>query len=159
MELFKKQTGVNLVHVPYKGLGPAVVGLLAGNVTVMFSQLAAVRAYIDSGKLRAIAVAGKERTQAMPNLPTIAESGVAGLAGFDVNPWFGFVAPAGTPPKIVAKLSAEIGKITRMPDVRRTLAPMGAELASDTPDKFGAFIRSEIVKWAKVVKAAGLKAN
>lgn len=157
MELFKRMTGINMVHAPYRGLGPAVSGLLGGDTSVMFAQLAAVRAHILSGKLRALAVAGKERTQAMPELPTIAESGLAD--GFDVNPWFGIVAPAGTPKDILVKLSTEIGKITRQADVKMRLAPLGAELASDTPDEFAAFIRSEIVKWAAVVKASGARVN
>ena len=154
MELFKTMAGVDLVHVPYRGLGPAVIDLAGGKVSVMFAQLAAVRRYIDAGKLRALGVAGKQRSQAMPDLPTVAESG---LVGFDVNPWFGIVAPGGTPKDVVAKLSAEIGKITRLPEVKEKLSPLGAELAANTPEEFAAFISSEIAKWAKVVKDSGAR--
>jgi tripartite-type tricarboxylate transporter receptor subunit TctC len=154
MELFKTMAGVDLAHVPYRGLGPAVIDLVSGNVSVMFAQLAAVRRHVDAGKLRALGVAGKQRSQAMPDLPTVAESG---LVGFDVNPWFGIVAPGGTPKNIVAKLGAEIGKITRLPEVKEKLSPLGAELAANTPEEFAAFIGSEIAKWAKVVKDSGAK--
>ncbi|OFZ86118.1 MAG: hypothetical protein A2V78_00245 [Betaproteobacteria bacterium RBG_16_64_18] len=156
MELFKTMAGVDLVHVPYRGLGPAVIDLVGGKVSVMFAQLAAVRRHIDAGKLRAIGVAGKERSQAVPDLPTVAESG---FAGFDVNPWFGIVAPGGTPKDILAKLSAEIGKITRLPEVKKKLSPFGAEFVSNTPEEFAAFMNSEVAKWAKVVKSAGVRVD
>lgn len=156
MELFKTMAGIDMVHVPYKGLGPAVKDLIGGNVSVMFAQLAAVRPYVLTGRLRALAVAGGQRSQAMPELPTIAESG---LPGFEVNPWFGVVAPAGTPKEIVAKLSAEIGNITRRPEVKEKLSPVGAELVSNTPEEFTAFLKTEIVKWAKVVKTSGARVD
>lgn len=156
MELLKTRAGIDMVHVPYRGLGPAVVDLVGGKVSLMFAQLAAVRQHIAAGKLRALAVAGKRRSEAMPDLPTVAESG---FAGFDVNPWFGIVAPGKTPKDIVAKLSAEIGKIVRLPEVKEKLAPLGVELASNTPEEFAAFINLEMAKWAKVVKASGAKVD
>ena len=156
MELLKTRANIDVVHVPYRGLGPAVIDLVGGKVSVMFAQLAAVRPHVVAGKLRALGVAGAQRSQAMPDLLTIAESG---YAGFDVNPWFGIVAPGGTPKDIVAKLSAEIGKITRLPEVKEKLTPLGAELATNAPEEFAAFIGSEIAKWAKVVQASGARVD
>ena len=107
MELFKTTADINLVHIPYKGIGPGATDLLSGQVSLMFLQMAVARPHILAGKLRALGVAGSQRSQAMPNLPTVAE---AGLPGFDVTPWFGIVAPGGTPPEVVSRLSGEIGR-------------------------------------------------
>ena len=137
MELFKSTAGIPLVHVPYKGIAPASTDLL-------------------SGRLRALAVAGSRRSEALPDVATVAE---AGLPGFEVNPWFGVVAPAGTPADIVAKLSSEVGRIMRLPDVKERIATQGGEPAANTPDEFGAFLRSEILKWAKVAKDSGARVD
>jgi len=155
-ELFKTMAGIELVHVPYKGVGPATNDLLGGQVSLMFLQLAIARQHIVAGKLRALAVAGAKRSQAMPDLPTVAE---AGVPGFDVNPWFGIVTRGESPKDIVAKLSAEIGRILRLPEVSERLSSQGAEIAANTPEQFAAFIRAEIGKWAKVVKDSGARVD
>jgi tripartite-type tricarboxylate transporter receptor subunit TctC len=156
MELFKTMAGVNMVHVPYKGIGPASNDLLGGQVSLMFLQMAVARPLILAGKLRALAVAGGQRSQAMPELPTVAE---AGLPGFDVNPWFGIITRADTPKDIVAKLSTEIGNIMRLPEVKERLSSQGGEPVTDTPEEFTAFVKSEIVKWSKVVKESGARVD
>lgn len=156
MELFKTMAGVNMVHVPYKGIGPASTDLIGGRVSLMFLQMAVARPQILAGKLRALAVAGGQRTQAMPELPTVAE---AGLPGFDVNPWFGVVTRAETPRDIVARLSAEIGKIMQLSEVKERLSSQGGESITNTPEEFTTFLNAEIVKWAKVVKESGARVD
>ena len=156
MELFKTAAGISLLHIPYKGIGPAAADLVSGQVSLMFLQMAIARPHILAGRLRALGVAGNQRSQAMPQLPTLSE---AGLPGFDVNPWFGVVAPAGTPPETVAKLGNEIGRIMRLPEVTQRLSAQGGEPITNTPEEFGAFIKTEILKWAKVVKDSGARAD
>ena len=154
LELFKSRAGINLVHVPYKGNGPATADLLGGQISAMFLQYAIAKPHIDSGKLRVLATPSGKRSPAMPDVPTIAESG---LPGFDVQPWFGIVAPASTPPAIVERLNAEIAKVMQRPDVKEKLAAVGAAPAISTPQEFGKFIDSEITRWAAVVKVSGAK--
>ncbi|MSP96832.1 MAG: tripartite tricarboxylate transporter substrate binding protein [Betaproteobacteria bacterium] len=156
MELFKTTAGISLVHVPYKGIAPAGTDLLSGQVSLMFLQMALARPHILSGRLRALAVAGGQRSAALPDVPTLAE---AGLPGVEVNPWFGVVAPAGTPPDIVARLSVEIGRIMRLAEVRERISAQGGEPVSSTPEEFRAFVKAEIVKWAGVVKASGARVD
>jgi tripartite-type tricarboxylate transporter receptor subunit TctC len=156
MELFRTTAGIRLTHIPYKGIGPGATDLLSGQVSLMFLQMAIARPHIVAGKLRALGVAGSQRSQAMPELPTLDE---AGLPGFEVSPWFGIVAPAGTPAEIVARLSGEIGRIMRLPDVNERLAPQGGEPVTNSPEQFGAFIRAEMTKWAKVVKESGARVD
>jgi tripartite-type tricarboxylate transporter receptor subunit TctC len=132
------------------------MALLAGQVSVMFAQMPIVRPHILSGKLRALAVASEVRSQAMPDLPTVAE---AGFPGFKVDVWFGVVAPAGTPSGIVSRLSSEIGKIMRMPDVRERLVPEGAEPAAGSPEAFAALIRRDIANSAELVRKAGARVD
>ena len=154
MELFRTAAGINLIHIPYKGIGPGATDLLSGQVSLMFLQMAIARPHILAGRLRALGVAGSQRSQALPDLPTLDE---AGLPGFDVTPWFGVVAPAGTPPEVIAKLSAEIGRIMRLPDVKERLSTQGGEPVTNTPEEFGMFIKAEIVKWAKGVRESGAR--
>ena len=156
LELFKSRAGINVLHVPYKGNGPAMTDLLGGQVSAMFLQYAVARPQIAAGKLRVIGTPSGKRSPAIPDVPTIAESG---LAGFDVEPWFGIMAPAATPAPIVAKLNAEITKVMRQPEVRKQLADQGAEAVTTTPEQFGSFIASEIARWAVVVKESGAKAE
>jgi tripartite-type tricarboxylate transporter receptor subunit TctC len=151
-EAFKIATGVDMQHVPYKGSGPALTDLMGGQVQLMFDSLPSSISHVKSGKLRAIAVTTGKRSSALPNVPTIAESGVP---GFDISTWYGVWAPAGTPKEIVGKLSGEIAKIFKMPDVRERLAGLGAEPVGNSPDEFAAYCRSELAKWAKIVKASG----
>ncbi len=156
-ELFKAMAGVQMVHIPYKGAAPAMADLLAGQVQLMFDNLANSLPNVKAGRLRALAVTTLARSPAMPDLPTIAESG---LPGFDLTTWFGLMAPAGTPPEIVARLNAEIVRALNAKDMRERLQKMGAEpLAVNTPEHFAAFIRAEAEKYAKVVKDSGAKVD
>ena len=156
LELFKLRAGIDVLHVPYKGIGPAASDLLGGQVSAMFLQYAVAKPQIAAGKLRILGTASGKRSPTMPDVPTIAESG---LPGFDVQPWFGIVAPAATPAPIVANLNAEIAKVMRQPDVKKQLADQGAEAVTSAPAEFGSFIDSEIIRWAKVVKESGAKAD
>jgi tripartite-type tricarboxylate transporter receptor subunit TctC len=156
-ELFKTMAGVDMVHIPYKGAAPATTDLLAGQVQLMFDNLANALPNVKAGKLRALAVTTLARSPAVPDLPTIAESG---LPGFDLTTWFGLLVPAGTPPEIVAKLNAEVVRALNSNDMRERLQRMGAEPpANNTPEHFAAFIRSEAAKYAKVVKSSGAKVD
>ena len=163
-ELFKTMTGVNMVHVPYKGSAPAITDLIGGQVQVMFDNLPSSLQQIKAGKLRAIAVTSAQRSPALPDLPTIAESG---LPGFEATSWFGVLAPAGTPPAIINRLNAEINKWLQSPDGKEKLLAQGALIeprgesvtAGGSPEQFAAFIRSETDKWAKVIKASGAKVD
>jgi len=156
-ELFKTMAGVDMVHIPYKGAAPATTDLLAGQVQLMFDNLANALPNVKAGKLRALAVTTLARSPAVPELPTIAESG---LPGFDLSTWFGLLVPAGTPPEIVAKLNAEVVRALNASDMRERLQRMGAEPpANNTPEHFAVFIRSEAAKYAKVVKSSGAKVD
>ncbi len=154
LELFKTRAEVDLVHVPYKGNGPASAGLLGGQVTGMYLQYAVAKPHITAGKLRALATPSGKRLPGMPELPTIAESG---LPGFDVEPWFGVVAPAGTPTAIVQRLNAAIAKVLQQPNVTERLASVSASPSPLTAPEFARFIDSEVTRWADVVKKSGAK--
>lgn len=153
-ELFKMMTGVNILHVPYKGSAPALIGLLSGEVSVMFDNLTPSMAHIRSGRLRPIAITTATRYPGLPDLPTVAESGVP---GYEASSWFGVVVPAGTPREIVMRLNTELNRALNLPDMRERFAEQGAIPAPGTPEDFAVWIRSEIAKWAKVVKASGAK--
>ncbi len=155
-ELFKAMAGVNLIHIPYKGSPQAVIDLMAGEVALMFSPSSTVLPHVKSGRLRALAVTTASRLPSLPELPTVAESG---LKGYETLTWFGFVAPAKTPPAIVARLNAEIVKVLAMPEVRSQFAAQGIETLGGTPEQFAAYIREEIAKWAKVIRLSGAKAD
>jgi len=154
MELFKGMTGVDWMHIPYKGGAPAMIDLLGGQVQVMFNNLVELAPHIKAGKLRALAVATPKRISAMPDLPTVAE---AGVPGYEVLLWYGMVAPAGTPKEIIKKLNTEILKIQQMADVKERLDKMGAEPIDYTPEQMADYIKVEMAKWAKVIKDAGVK--
>jgi len=155
-ELFKVDTGTDIVHVPYKGGAPATQALLAGDTQFMFDNLANAMPQVKAGKLKALAVTTAERSKLAPELPTMAE---AGLSGFDISTWFGLLAPAGTPKDVIAKWNAEVGKILNSPDMRERLTAQGAEPAPTTPEQFAAFIQSEIPKYARIVKISGAKVD
>lgn len=155
-ELFKVMANVDIVHVPYKGGGPALTDVIAGHVQLLFNTSTSTVPFLKSGKLRALAVTGAQRSPGMRELPTVAESG---LPGFDVGVWFGLVAPARTPRTIIEKLNREIARISRLPEAREQFAAQGADPVGSTPLEFGQHIRSEVAKWAKVAKAANLKAD
>jgi tripartite-type tricarboxylate transporter receptor subunit TctC len=153
-ELFKLLAKVDMVHVPYKGGGPAVADLVSGQVMMTFGNLTTVLPFAHAGRVRALAVTSAKRSPAIPELPTMAE---AGVPGFEAATWNGLVAPAATPKDIVAKLNADIVKVLNMPDTRAKLASNGLEPIGDTPAAFSAHIANEIARWAKVVKAAHIR--
>lgn len=153
-ELFKSMAGVDLVHVPYKGNTPAFVDLISGQVSLSFPTIPSALPHVQAGRLRALAVTSRKRSAVMPQLPTIAESG---LPGYDTSSWFGMLAPAGTPREIVRKLQQESAKVLQLRDVREKLLSQGLEPVGSTPEEFAATIESEIAKWAKVVKASGAR--
>ena len=155
-ELFNAMAGVRMVHIPYKGSPPAVTDLLAGEVALMFSPSSTVLPHVKTGRLRALAVTTAARLPSLPELPTVAESG---LKGYETITWFGFVAPAKTPQAIVARLNAEIVKVLALPEVRKPFAIQGIEVIGGTPEQFASYIRDEITKWAKVIRLSGAKAD
>jgi tripartite-type tricarboxylate transporter receptor subunit TctC len=153
-EMFKMLTAVDIVHVPYKGSGPALADLLGGQVDVMFDNLTSSIGHIRSGKLRALAVTTVTRYPELPDVPTMQE---AGVAGYEATAWFGIMVPKGTPREIVMRINGEVNKALAQADVKEKLALQGALARAWTPEEFGSFIHNEIVKWAKVVKASGAK--
>lgn len=155
-ELFKSTAGVNMVHVPYKGVGLAMNDLLGGQIQLMFSNLLSSLPHVKAGKLRALAVTTAKRSSAAPDLPTIAE---AGLRGYEAANWFGVLAPAATPKQVVAKLNGDIVKVLQMPDVRNRLSSQGADPVGSTPQQFAAYIKAEIARWKTVIRNAGIKAD
>jgi tripartite-type tricarboxylate transporter receptor subunit TctC len=154
LELFKTRAGIDVLHVPYKGNGPLATALLGGEVSATFLQYALVRPHIATGKLRVLGTPSGTRSPALSDVPTLAESG---LPGFDVQPWFGIVAPKGTPAAVVARLNTEIGTVMRDPEVRKLLADNAAEAVATSPEDFGRFIAAEVERWAKVVRESGAR--
>jgi tripartite-type tricarboxylate transporter receptor subunit TctC len=152
-ELFNTMAGVQMVHVPYKGGGPAFTDLLGGQVQLFFATMPAAMPFVKAGKLRPLAVTSSQRSATLPDLPTIAESG---LPGYSAVTWYGLLAPRGTPPEVVQRVSREINEILRLPATREQLVAQGFEPAGTSPSEFAGFISAEIVKWGKVVKAAGM---
>jgi tripartite-type tricarboxylate transporter receptor subunit TctC len=155
-ELFKHSAGIDVIIVPYKGNAPAVTATMSGEVSLIFGGIAQSQKLVEAGRLRAIAVSGVRRSSAMPNVPTVAESGVP---GFEAGSWYGLLAPAATPRAIVDRLNREVLRALKLPDVRERLLSEAFEIPLDTPEEFAAHIRADIPKWAKVVKEAGIKAN
>lgn len=153
-ELFKHTANIDYVIVPYKGNAPAVTATMSGEVSLIFGGIAQSAPLIDAGKLRAIAVSGAQRAPSMPKVPTVAESGVP---GFEAGSWYGLLAPAGTPKPIIDRLNKEVLRILQLPDVRKQLVAQAFEVPSDTPEQFAAHIKADVPKWAKVIKAAGIK--
>jgi tripartite-type tricarboxylate transporter receptor subunit TctC len=155
-ELFKTMTGIDMVHIPYKGRATAIPDVLGGRVTMMFDNMPSSLQLVREGKLRALGVTSSKRSPAAPEIPTIAESG---LPGFDAVSWFALFAPANTPKPIIDKLQAEVHKILKSPDVAKRLAVAGLDGVGGTPEELAAYQKSEITKWAKVVKDSGAKAD
>ena len=155
-ELFNSLTGVKSVHVPYKGGGPSMIALVGGEVSVCFATMPSAINYVKAGRLRGIAVTTAQRSPSTPELPTIAESGVA---GYEAGSWYGLSAPAGTPKEIISRLNAETQKVMVLPDVKERLFNAGFEVVVSTPEQFAEFTRTEIQKWGKLVKAAGLRVD
>lgn len=155
-ELFNTMAGVKLVHVPYKGGSPAMVDLIAGNVEIFVAVISTAVPQVKAGKARALAVTGTRRASALPDVPTVAE---AGLKGYEATNWYGYVLPQKTPAAIADRLYQATVTVLEMPDVRKFLLDQGIEAAPSSPERFGAYVRSETTKWTKVIKAAGLKAQ
>jgi len=156
-EMLKMIEGINMTHIPYKGSAPGVTAVLSGEVTMMFGTMADVVEHIRGNKLRALAVTGATRIAVLPEVPTMVE---AGVAGYEATAWFGMVAPVAVPRDIIVKLNQEVGRILKMPDVLARISQQGsAEIVGGTPEQFGEFIRSEVVKWSKVIKEAGIKSE
>ncbi|HEY6865489.1 MAG TPA: tripartite tricarboxylate transporter substrate binding protein [Burkholderiales bacterium] len=154
--LFAVMAGVQLTHVPYKGTGPATADLVGGQVQIAFLGIPTVLPHIRSGKLRALAVTGTKRSPELPGVPTVAE---AGVPGYELSPWYGLLAPAGTPSAVVTRLAAEATKIVHEPAMREQLVAQGAEPAGGTPEEFARTLRSDAALWKKVVKEAGIRAD
>ncbi len=155
-EMFKSATGTRLVHVPYKGAGPAVNALIAGEIQVMFAPIVAVLPQVKAGRLRALGVTSAKRSAAAPDLPTLAE---AGLTGYEISSWFGLFVPASTPAAVVDKLFKETSRVLKSPDVLERFAKEGAEPVGSTPADFNNYVRTEFVKYNKVIKDNGIKAD
>jgi tripartite-type tricarboxylate transporter receptor subunit TctC len=157
-ELYKRMAGVDLVHVPYKGLAPAITDVLGGQVQAVFADINLVLKQIEAGKLKALAITGTQRFAALPDLPTMAE---AGLPGYQAQTWYGLVAPAGTPASVIKRLHAEVSKALALPEMRSQFATQGMlpASASATPADFAALIRTDFDKWRKLIKEAGIKAS
>lgn len=155
-ELFKNMAQTFMVHIPYRGSGPALTDVVAGQVQVMFDAWGSSGPFVKSGKLRALAVTTAKRSQSVPDLPTVSESGVP---GFDAMPWLGLVAPAGTPPAVVDRLHREVVEILKEPEMRERFKGWGLDIVGNSPTEFGAFIRRDIDQWAKVIRGAKIKAD
>jgi tripartite-type tricarboxylate transporter receptor subunit TctC len=153
-ELFKLSASIDMVHIPYKGTGVALTDVLSGQVQLMFMNLLPAMPQVRNGKVRGLGVTSAQRSQAAPDIPTIAESG---LPGYETTGWHGWVVPAKTPAAIVARLHAETAKAAKHPELRQTLEAQGTEVIGNTPAEFSQALKAEVVKWAKVVKAAGIK--
>jgi tripartite-type tricarboxylate transporter receptor subunit TctC len=153
-ELLKSSAGIDMVHVPFSGIAPAVAAVVAGDVQVMFAGTSSAMPQVSAGRLRALGVASPKRIAAAPALPTLDESG---LRGFDVTSWYSIVVPAGTPPAVVDRLQKEIARAVDAPDVKAKLAALGAEPVANTPSEFAAMIKVESAKWGKIVKDAGIR--
>ena len=153
-ELLTRQADIKLNHIPYKGAGPALMDAVAGQVTMVFGDAASAAGQARAGKVRAVAVTGARRLPLLAEVPTVAETG---LAGYEAAAWHGWLAPAGTPPAIVNRLQAEIAAVLKLPEVHERLARDGLEAIGSTPEQFAAFIRADIAKWGKVVRDAGIK--
>jgi tripartite-type tricarboxylate transporter receptor subunit TctC len=155
-ELFKSLSGIDVLHVPYKGGAPALNDLIGGQLSFMIENMPGTMPFVKGGKLRALAVTSARRSPLEPALPTMAE---AGVPGYEVVGWNGIVAVTGTPPEIVARLHAEVAKILHSPEVKQRMAALGAEPVGNTPDEFGTFIKAEMARWGKVIKEKGIRSE
>jgi tripartite-type tricarboxylate transporter receptor subunit TctC len=157
LELLKSKAGIAITHIPYKGSGPAIQDVIGGQVDMMFDTTVVAGPHIESGKLRALAVTSAKRIASLPNVPTVAESGIPGLADYEVISWQAIFAPAGTPRPIVDRLHTEIAKILKEPEMQERIAKLGMQGADMSTDQVAAFQKAEVAKWAAVIKAANIK--
>lgn len=155
-ELFNSVAGVKMAHIPYKGSAPALTDLVGGQLQVMFDAYASSGPFIKNGNVRLLAVTTAQRSKSLPDVPTVAESG---LPGYEAMPWLGLVAPAATPPAVVSRLHHELAEVLKEPEVQEKFRSLGLDIIGSTPKEFSAFLRTDIVKWAKVVKDSGAKAD
>ncbi|HEV7820214.1 MAG TPA: tripartite tricarboxylate transporter substrate-binding protein, partial [Burkholderiales bacterium] len=155
-ELFNSMAGIELTHVPYKGAGPALIDTLGGQVNLTMSSIVSGMPYAKAGRLRALAITTRNRSAALPQLPTIAESA---LPGYDFSSWYGLMVPAGTPAPVIARLHDETVKTLKLPDLQQRLAGEGCEPVGSTPEQLAAHIKTEIARWAKIVKSSGMQAE
>jgi len=155
MEYFKSMAHVDLAHIPYKGTGPLITDLIAGQVSVTIASAVPLIPQVKAGKLRGLAVTGAKRSAAMPDLPTIGES----VAGYEVTNWFGIIAPRGTPKAVIARINSELNKALKTPELRQLLLAQGADPAGGTPEEYAAMIRKDYAKWGKVVRASGARVD
>jgi tripartite-type tricarboxylate transporter receptor subunit TctC len=155
-EMLKSMAKINIVHVPYKGTGPGVIDLVAGQVHIMFAIIQSSLPHAQAGKLRALAVSGSKRSSSAPAVPTISESGVP---GYEFISWNGVHVPAATPRPVTGKLNTELLRIITLPDVKERMLGLGMDVAGGTPEEFGTLVKSDIAKWAKVIRDAGIKAE
>ncbi|MBI4189202.1 MAG: tripartite tricarboxylate transporter substrate binding protein, partial [Betaproteobacteria bacterium] len=153
-EIFKTTAGINMTHVPYKGAGPAGLSVLSGETQTMFASITALIQFVRSGRLVALAVTSPRRLSLLPEVPTLVESG---LRGVEVAAWFALMAPAATPREIIARLNAEVVKLAATPDYRQQLGKQGYEPLTSSPEQFSAYLKAEVEKWGKVIKALGMK--
>jgi len=156
MEMLRVETGINIVHVPYKGLGPAFSDVLGGQVPMMFTGVSNVVPYMKTGRLRVLAIGSPKRSATLPDVPTVAE---AGVPGFDFDSWTGYLVPVGTPRELIVKLHADITRTLVAPEVRDKLVTLGFDLVGSTPEAFATLIRNDIARFGKLIKAAGIKAE
>lgn len=154
-EMFKMMAGVDMLHIPYTGTGPATQALIAGEVDVLFGNMISLLPQVEAGTVRAIALSTPERSPLVPDLPTVSET----VPGYAAGPWYGLLAPGGTPPDIIAKLNAEVVAILKSPEMSQRLSSEGAEPSGNTPEEFAAFLREETDRWGKVVAEAGITAD
>jgi tripartite-type tricarboxylate transporter receptor subunit TctC len=154
-ELLARAVGIEMRHIPYRGLGPALTDVLNGEITMTFAQLSNAKQFIENGQLRALGVASLKRSPAMPDIPTIAEA--VDLPGFAAVSWYALMAPANTPQPIIQKLSSEVARIVKLPDVAATLTALGAEPVGNTPEELAQIIAEDTARWAKVIKEAGIE--
>jgi tripartite-type tricarboxylate transporter receptor subunit TctC len=153
-ELLKKLAGIDMVHIPYKGAGPALIDVVGGHASLYFTSMPSAQPFVPSGRLRVIAQTSARRSPSMPDLPTVAE---AGFSGYDITSWWGVLTPAGVPKDIASRLHTEIVRILNTAEVKERLAGMGTDVVSNTPEQFAAYIKAEISKWAKMIKDTGIK--
>jgi len=156
MELFKRQAGINLTHVPYKGSGPGMTDLLGGRVLMTMDSLLQGYPHIRAGKLKALAVLGPKRSSLLPDVPTMAEAGVAGYA---LTNWFGLLAPVATPKDVILKIHGDVVRVLRDAEIQRKISEMGADVVGNAPEEFGAAMRAESAQWAEIIKSANIKAE